>query len=555
MHLDAKSSNSAEYYARPYHDLRPDFVLHVQRSLFLVLCEFFDNQIKFSNSSSYMGEKSEEEHAARATSPSGQNASASIRPSMQLPKKSSRHINRSSVNLHLPEIFLAQRRLLALFVDSLKQTVEHCLIDDINPIRFALAAQGAMLALSDKERIDHGCEAHGNTEHIRQSVVKLYRAHLHQLVQSFELLADHFGTLATNLLDFLPSSGREAGRIMHSVLEVGNPSSIALAEGNTNLNFLAHELVQQYIGIGWNGMLWEKCFVDPGDWNHSRPYNGFFNPFMVPGMRTPAQPQENNTRVASSSSWNAINTSSMCYDGESLDHEGSLWPCANLAKSARSFHTRLRQTAKELFAPARYLKSPAARYFIEVCSYIATTLLHFGVLLGDVQHCDDEDYSFTRYDLALAVLTLGHAMNDMETVSAFYSYNEQNSVSGSPVVGGALVPTHLTTVCMHVLLATLWLTVSLTTVWHRLPPLHCHHFIANTHRPTACHHECTASDCPLPFKHLERSRPRCCWNLALLLYLQRYPGIGREYVLGDGHCATGFALNKLYPPQVLGVCG
>ena len=34
-----------EYFKRPFVDLRPDFVIKIQKALFKVLCEFFDNPI------------------------------------------------------------------------------------------------------------------------------------------------------------------------------------------------------------------------------------------------------------------------------------------------------------------------------------------------------------------------------------------------------------------------------------------------------------------------------------------------------------------------------
>ena len=90
------------------------------------------------------------------------------------------------------------------------------------------------------------------------------------------------------------------------------------------------------------------------------------------------------------------------------------------------FHGRLTESAKEFFAPARYLKSPMIRYRIEVISYVMTTLFHFAALFGDAEHCDDENYHFNNYDVGLALLTFGHAMNEVQTMVASYRVKKVN---------------------------------------------------------------------------------------------------------------------------------
>ena len=50
MHCDTKGSKSNEYYKRPFIDPRPDFVLRVQKAMFLMFCDFFDSKISEPNS-------------------------------------------------------------------------------------------------------------------------------------------------------------------------------------------------------------------------------------------------------------------------------------------------------------------------------------------------------------------------------------------------------------------------------------------------------------------------------------------------------------------------
>ena len=223
MHRDSKRFQMQEYYKRPYVDLRPDFDINIQKALFRVFCEFFDNP--FNSAAESKGPRNliqggipilrqgrqKGPCCGRHDDVAGSPAQAA-KPAL-VKASTSRNIGRAEVNLDSPEIFLAQRRCLSMFFDWLKQIIEHCLNDDINPIRFSLAAQGAFLQLAAKERIDHGCEPAKCTDHVRRSVVKLYRAHKHQLGPSFQLLADHCGELATCLMEFLPTSGKDAGRI------------------------------------------------------------------------------------------------------------------------------------------------------------------------------------------------------------------------------------------------------------------------------------------------------------------------------------------------------
>ena len=126
--------------------------------------------------------------------------------------------------------------------------------------------------------------------------------------------------------------------------------------------------MEQYIGIVWEGMLWEKCFIDFDGVSYRTSGADGFNPFIMPRMLTRGRGSEKKVQArdtgATPSSrecgddwgWNARE---VWYGDASWAHTGSI--CAKLGKVATDFHERLTRSAKELFAPARYLKSPAAR--------------------------------------------------------------------------------------------------------------------------------------------------------------------------------------------------
>ena len=65
MHRDTKGSKSTEYYTRPFIDLRPDFVLRVQKALFLLLCDFFDSNLSEPDS----GGRSKSDYEQTSASP------------------------------------------------------------------------------------------------------------------------------------------------------------------------------------------------------------------------------------------------------------------------------------------------------------------------------------------------------------------------------------------------------------------------------------------------------------------------------------------------------
>ena len=71
------------------------------------------------------------------------------------------------------------------------------------------------------------------------------------------------------MMEYLPSSGKDAGRICRGVLEVGNPSAIEMAESNRNLGLLQHSLVMEYVQIVWMGLVSDGTLLVP--WYPSLP--------------------------------------------------------------------------------------------------------------------------------------------------------------------------------------------------------------------------------------------------------------------------------------------
>ena len=75
---------------------------------------------------------------------------------------------------------------------------------------------------------------------------------------------------------------------------------------------------------------------------------------------------------------------------------------------------------QEFFCPARYLKSPAFRYRVELGAYIIQTIIHFYTLFSDTEHCYDSDgslnpaYHFNNIDVVLLIITFGHALNEVK---------------------------------------------------------------------------------------------------------------------------------------------
>ena len=132
-------------------------------------------------------------------------------------------------------------------------------------------------------------------------------------------------------------------------------------------------------------MLWEKCFIDFDGPTHRVTENGF-NPFVMPRMLTRDRGSEQKigardiSEMMPGDNWK-LDATKLWYGEMSWGQPDSI--CVKISEVVTDFHNRLTCSAKELFAPARYLKSPAARYSIEACSYVTTALLHVGMLFGD----------------------------------------------------------------------------------------------------------------------------------------------------------------------------